>query len=76
MLDFQNWTIELWKQIASRYRDHPWVAGYNPLNEPTDKTHVKLLNFYDRVVKAIRSVDPDHLSKLQGLTLDLTRSFP
>lgn len=47
-----------------RYKNQPWVAGYNPLNEPTEKTGVKLLEFYDRVVKAIREVDPHHLSKL------------
>lgn len=61
--DYQNWAIELWKEIAIHYKDQPWVAGYNPLNEPTDKTHERLLVFYDRVVKAIRAVDADHLSK-------------
>ena len=64
-MDYQNWTIELWKVVATRYKNQPWVAGYNPLNEPTEKTQVKLLEFYDRVVKAIRDVDPDHLSTFQ-----------
>jgi aryl-phospho-beta-D-glucosidase BglC (GH1 family) len=62
LLDYQNWAIDLWKEIARHYKHHPWVAGYNPLNEPTEKTGVKLLQFYDRVVKAIREVDPEHLS--------------
>src|ERR1700721_336123 len=62
LLDYQNWVVELWKEIALHYRDQPWVAGYNPLNEPTEKTETKLLEFYDRVVKAIREVDPEHLS--------------
>ena len=62
LMDYQNWVIELWKEIASHYKDQPWVAGYNPLNEPTEKTETKLLEFYDRVVKTIRDVDLDHLS--------------
>jgi endoglucanase len=62
LLDNQNWVVELWKEIARHYKGQPWVAGYNPLNEPTEKTETKLLEFYDRVVKAIREVDPDHLS--------------
>jgi aryl-phospho-beta-D-glucosidase BglC (GH1 family) len=62
LLDYQNWTIELWREIAGHYKGNPWVAGYNPLNEPTEKTGVKLLDFYDRVVKALREVDPEHLS--------------
>ena len=62
LLDYQNWVVDLWKEIARHYKGHPWVAGYNPLNEPTEKTETKLLEFYDRVVKAIREVDPHHLS--------------
>lgn len=62
LMDYQNWVIELWKEIASHYKDQPWVAGYNPLNEPTEKTETKLLEFYDRVVKTIRDVDLNHLS--------------
>jgi aryl-phospho-beta-D-glucosidase BglC (GH1 family) len=62
LLDYQNWTVQLWKEIAIHYKNNPWVAGYNPLNEPTEKTGKKLLAFYDRVVKAIREVDTEHLS--------------
>ena len=62
LLDYQNWVVDLWREITKRYKTQPWIAGFNPLNEPTDKTHRKLLEFYDRIVKAIRSVDADHLS--------------
>jgi aryl-phospho-beta-D-glucosidase BglC (GH1 family) len=27
-------TIALWKKIAERYKDEPWIAGYDILNEP------------------------------------------
>ena len=67
LLDYQNWVVDLWRVIASRYKNQAWVAGYNPLNEPTEKTGSKLLHFYDRVVKAIHEVDPDHLSKYHSL---------
>jgi endoglucanase len=54
--------------MASRYRSNPWVAGYDPLNEPTDKEWTRLLFFYDRIVPAIREVDPDHIIFLKGNT--------
>ena len=45
-----------------------WIAGYNLLNEPADPQHSGLVNFYDRVHAAIRSVDPDHILFLDGNT--------
>ena len=75
LLDYQNWVVDLWKAIALRYKNQPWVAGYNPLNEPTEKTGKKLLEFYDRVVNTIREVDPHHLSSFEACYL-LTYSFP
>ena len=38
---------------------------YNPLNEPTDETHVALLAFYERIEKAIRAIDQNHLLFLE-----------
>ena len=66
--DHQDRTIWLWEQIAARYRSNPWVAGYNPLNEPCDPEHVRLPAFYARVEKAIRKIDPDHILWLDGNT--------
>lgn len=66
--DHQDRTIWLWEQIATRYRDNPWVAGYNPLNEPCDPEHVRLPAFYARIEKAIRKIDPDHILWLDGNT--------
>jgi hypothetical protein len=37
------------------------VAGYNPLNEPTDEEHTRVLDWYARAEKAIHAVDPDHI---------------
>ena len=45
-----------------------WIAGYNPMNEPADPQHSGLVDFYDRVHAAIRSVDPHHILFLDGNT--------
>lgn len=66
--DHQDRTVWLWEQIAARYKGNPWVAGYNPLNEPCDPEHVRLPAFYERIEKAIRKVDPDHILFLDGNT--------
>lgn len=63
---FQDRTVWLWEVVADRYKDNPWVAGYNPLNEPSDPTRERLTPFYNRVVDAIRRVDPGHIIFLEG----------
>lgn len=40
-------------------------TGYNPLNEPCDEEHTRLLAWYSRVEKAIRKIDPDHIVRLE-----------
>ena len=57
-------TLNLWKEIASRYKNDPAVAGYDTLNEPGEKagtTKSYHWDFYDQIYKAIRSVDPNHI---------------
>ncbi|KAK9243432.1 glycoside hydrolase superfamily [Lipomyces tetrasporus] len=78
---FQDRVVNLWKTIAARYRGNPWIAGYNPLNEPADEEWTRLLAFYDRIEKAIREVDPDHILWLDGNTFSMdfsgfTKVFP
>jgi aryl-phospho-beta-D-glucosidase BglC (GH1 family) len=63
---FQDRAVWLWEIIAERYKDNPWVAGYDPLNEPSDPSGVLLDSFYQRVVAAIRAIDPDHIIFLEG----------
>lgn len=53
-----------------RYKGNPWVAGYNPMNEPADSEWHRLLAFYERIVPAIRKADPDHILFLEGNTYD------
>jgi len=63
---FQDRVIHLWRALALRYRDQPWVAGYNPINEPGDVSGAAIGPFYRRLHDAIRAVDPDHILFLEG----------
>ncbi|KAK2756814.1 transcriptional regulator swi6 [Arachnomyces sp. PD_36] len=66
--DHQDRTVWLWEHIAQRYKGNPWVAGYNPLNEPCDSEFVRLPAFYERLENVIRKIDPDHILWLDGNT--------
>ncbi|GHJ07068.1 hypothetical protein TPA0907_14350 [Micromonospora humidisoli] len=63
---FQDRVVNLWQAIAARYRNNPWVAGYNPINEPADPSAEKVGPFYERLVAAIREIDQDHILFLDG----------
>lgn len=66
--DFEDRVVWLWTELANHYKDNPWVAGYNPMNEPADSRHTRLVSFYDRVHAAVRSVDKRHILFLDGNT--------
>lgn len=79
--DHQDRVVWLWDQIATRYKDNTWVAGYNPINEPADELQYRLINFYKRLEKAIRIIDPNHILFLDGNTYSMdfshfTEVFP
>ncbi len=63
---FQDRVVWLWEQIAERYRGNPWIAGYDLLNEPSDPSGAAIGPFYQRIVTAIRKIDPDHIIFLEG----------
>jgi hypothetical protein len=44
------------------------IAGYNPLNEPTDPSHTQVIEVYNRIHSAIRAIDPHHAIFLDGNT--------
>ncbi|EPQ53140.1 glycoside hydrolase [Gloeophyllum trabeum ATCC 11539] len=66
--DFQDRVVWLWEELAKHYVGNTWIAGYNPLNEPTDPTQTTLIQFYNRIYKAIRDIDPYHALFLDGNT--------
>jgi hypothetical protein len=65
---FQDRVVSLWCALAERYRDEPWVAGYNLLNEPADPSGAVVGPFYDRLVAEVREIDPDHILFIDGNT--------
>jgi endoglucanase len=68
----QERTVTLWRKIAEHYKSEPVVAGYDLLNEPiahhfdVKKLNPRLEPLYQRIVKAIREVDSNHLVFLEG----------
>ncbi|KAL5514139.1 XYL5_2 [Sanghuangporus baumii] len=66
--DFEDRAVWLWEELAMHYKDNAWIAGYNPMNEPSDSRHIRLVAFYDRVIKAIRAIDSNHILFLDGNT--------
>jgi len=62
--------IVLWRLLAARYADRPGIAAYDILNEPLAPQHLALsdrvMPLYERVVAAVREVDPRHIVILEG----------
>lgn len=65
---FQDRVVSLWEHIADHYKDNVWVAGYNLINEPADESRAVVGPFYQRLVDAIRAVDPRHTLFIDGNT--------
>ncbi|MEJ2545798.1 MAG: glycoside hydrolase family 5 protein, partial [Calditrichaceae bacterium] len=66
--DFQDRALHLWEVIAERYKDQPWVAGYDLINEPADPTGKKVFPYYKRMYSAVRKIDPNHIMFIEGNT--------
>ncbi|MBK8476110.1 MAG: glycoside hydrolase family 5 protein [Opitutaceae bacterium] len=64
--DFQDRAVLLWEAIAKRYKDQPWVAGYDLINEPADPSGKALFPYYARLRDAVRKIDPKHILFLEG----------
>ncbi len=60
--------VALWTRIAERYKDNPWIGGYDLINE----THWDLpggnalRNLYVDITNGIRSVDTNHVLFIEG----------
>jgi aryl-phospho-beta-D-glucosidase BglC (GH1 family) len=64
--EFQDRVVHLWEVIAKHYKNQPWVAGYDLINEPADPSGEKLFPYYKRLHDAIKKVDPYHIMFLEG----------
>ena len=75
----QRRTVALWRELARRYADNPWVGGYDILNEPNwdfdgpggghgcnDKNNRPIAALYKAITAAIREHDRNHLIVIEG----------
>ena len=63
-------TIALWQAVAERYKDRDIIAGYDLLNEPEGEhgyTDFRQWNFYNKLYKAIRKVDSNHILIMEAV---------
>ncbi|MCF1191017.1 cellulase family glycosylhydrolase [Mangrovimonas sp. AS39] len=70
--------IAFWKKVADRYKDEPWIGGYDIINEPNwsftgdhpngcDETdNGPLRQLMMDITKAIREVDANHMVIIAG----------
>ncbi|WP_242693115.1 cellulase family glycosylhydrolase [Sabulibacter ruber] len=72
-------TIALWRKLAERYKDDPWIGAYDIINEPNwgfqskedkngcaEKDNAPLRQLMVDITKAIREVDQRHLIFIEG----------
>ncbi len=66
--DFRNRTIALWEYIANKYKNNPWIAAYDLLNEPClyDINGKPINDFYGTIIKKIRKIDNNHILFIEG----------
>jgi len=70
---YRELTVELWVEIAKHFNGNPAVAAYDLLNEPMNgfsaikKCDLALWQLYDRIYKAIREVDKEHIIAFEGV---------
>ncbi|WP_119081236.1 cellulase family glycosylhydrolase [Chitinophaga alhagiae] len=76
----QRATVSFWRKVAARYKDEPWIAAYDIINEPNfgfedpvnDKNGIKekknapLRKLMMEITHAIREVDPHHIVIIEG----------
>jgi type 1 glutamine amidotransferase len=74
----QEKTVALWRKLAERYANEPWIGGYDLLNEPNwtfegkdkngkdDSSNQPLWDLYRAITQAIRQVDKNHLLIIEG----------
>ncbi|MBI9039908.1 carbohydrate-binding protein [Lutibacter sp.] len=64
----KNKTVALWRKLADRYKDEPWIGGYDLINEVNGNhvTGTQLKQFYVEITNAIREVDTKHILFIEG----------
>jgi hypothetical protein len=68
-VSYRDRTIAIWRAIAQRYADEPWIGGYDLLNEPVlPEGHInaELRALYVKIRNAIRETDKNHILFIEG----------
>ena len=66
--DNRSKTVRLWDKISERYKDEPWVAGYDLINEPNWNLPggTLLRDLYVDLTRVIRANGDDHILFIEG----------
>jgi aryl-phospho-beta-D-glucosidase BglC (GH1 family) len=62
--ELKKLTLDLWKEVAIHYKNNPAIAGYDILNEPSEKAGITTdyhFEFYNEIYQVIRKIDYDHI---------------
>lgn len=61
-------TVELWRKLAGRYKNEPWIGGYDLINEPNWELPggVELRELYEDITTAIRATGDKHIIFIEG----------
>lgn len=66
--DNRSKTVALWRKLAERYADEPWIGGYDLINETNWSltNNRPLKDLYVAITNAIREVDTHHILFIEG----------
>ncbi|MCP3929760.1 MAG: carbohydrate-binding protein [Bacteroidetes bacterium] len=63
-------TVALWRRLAERYADAPWIGGYDLINETNwtfpEGNNSQLRALFENITTAIREVDTNHILFIEG----------
>lgn len=63
-------TVALWRKLAERYSNEPWIGGYDLINEPnwsfSEANNAPLRELYENITGVIREVDTNHIIFIEG----------
>jgi endoglucanase len=68
---YQEMFVQFWDGMATHFKDSPFIAGYDLLNEPSQNFPAAMgqnvVDLYDRAYKAIRKVDTNHVVIMEAI---------
>lgn len=61
-------TVALWSRLAERYKDEPWIGGYDLINETNYplEGNTALYELYREITGVIRQADTRHIIFIEG----------